>query len=36
VTGSCHSTADSTTTKDGAVYSRMDAAAREQICWQEK
>ena len=36
VTGDLHSTADSTTTKEGAVYSRMDATASEQICWQVK
>ena len=36
VTGAFHKRADRITTKDGAVYSRMDATAREHIFWQEK
>lgn len=36
VTGSFQRMADRITTKDGAVYSRTEATAREQIFWQEK
>ena len=36
VTGSFHKTADRSTTKEGAVYSKMEAAASEQSYWQEK